>query len=68
MRIVHKLSISLPIRGIQRPVLHQEVDQTGGWRTQQVTAEMFLSYGLQTTDRQTDRQRTSRSREGQTDK
>ena len=66
MRIVHKLSISLPIRGIQRPVLHQEVDQTGGWRTQQITAEMFLSYGLQTTDRQNDRQRTSRSREGQT--
>ena len=41
MRIVQKLSISLPVGGIQRPVLHQEVDEAGWRGTEKVTAEIF---------------------------
>ena len=41
MRIVQELSISLPVGGVQRPVLHQEVDEAGGWGTEKVTAEIF---------------------------
>ena len=46
MRIIQKLSISLPVGGVQRPVLHQEVDQAGGRGTEQVTAGIF--YALRT--------------------
>ena len=54
MRIVQKLSVSLPVGGVQRPVLHQEVHQAGGRGAQQVTAAMF--YVL----------RTERRRDGET--
>ena len=46
MRIVQELSISLAVGGVQRPVLHQEVDQAGGRGTEQVTAGIF--YALRT--------------------
>ena len=41
MRIVQELSISLAVGGVQRPVLHQEVHQAGGWGAQQVPAGIF---------------------------
>ena len=38
--VVHKLSISLSISGIQRSVFNQEINKTGGWRTKKVTAKI----------------------------
>ena len=59
MRIVQKLSISLPVGGVQRSVLHQEVHQAGGRGTQQVTAgtvSVLPRDETRQTDRQTDRE------------
>ena len=56
MRIVQKLSISLPVGGVQRSVLHQEVHQAGGRGAQQVAAAIFAVL------------RTERDGTGQTDR
>ena len=39
MRVVHELSVSLAVGGVQGPVLHQQVDQPGRGRHVQVPAK-----------------------------
>ena len=36
MRVVQEHAVLLPVGGVQRVVLHQQVDQPRGWRADQV--------------------------------